>query len=711
MPELNQQPFLEVLRAEINRNLSNELFGVSELADAMNMSRSNLLRKVKKETNLSVSQLISQERLARAMELLKTSQLTVTEVSQRVGFNSTSYFIKCFREYFGFPPGEAGKRVSEPIEAGSIANTPEKSHASEALPDSPVRERDDAVQHEPANVRPIKRNYIFWAVGVAVAVAGALAVGWHYRHREPQQKSIAVLPFKNESADSSNVYLINGLMDATLNNLQRIGNLNVVSRTTAEKYRDTRKSVPEMASEMNVEYFIEGSGQKIGNNILLNIQLIDATTDKHLWARQYRRESADIFDLQQEIANDIAREIQVIITPEELSSIGKRPTENVEAYEYFLKGKEAFYRSGSDDLKEAVPLLQKAIELDPGFAQAYAHLTMIYYYQDIFSAVKIHTAQIDEMSEKAIFYDPNSSESQLAKALSFAHQHRYDLAVSYLERALEYSPRSGVVLHFLSEFYSMHVPDPEKYLGYAVRKVETDLGADSTTRAFNYFHLTYALLQNGFYKESNEFMQKSLALDPKGFFAVHVKAYVNTIDRVDWATAKTILEEEYRRVPTRFDILSDIGMVNFMQRDFTAARRCYDSALAIMHGFKMDVLAPNYMYVGVSHQKTGDPEGAKYYFDQFKLFADKGQTIYKDLHLATYELHAGNRQKALELFTRFANEQKYFISLVLLIADDPMIDGIRNEKAFQEGLKEMNTNFWTHHKKLDEQWRPRFEKL
>src|SRR5689334_14996910 len=143
MPELNQQPFLVALMEVIDRNLPDELFGVSELADAMNMSRSNLLRKVKRETNLSVSQLISQARLKRAMELLKSSQLNVTEVSQQVGFNSTSYFIKCFREHYGYPPGEVNKFQPEP-DNGTVVQMDEPIPPvvqQEVLPSRSVRVR------------------------------------------------------------------------------------------------------------------------------------------------------------------------------------------------------------------------------------------------------------------------------------------------------------------------------------------------------------------------------------------------------------------------------------------------------------------------------------------------------------------------------------------------------------------------------------------
>src|SRR5882672_9912690 len=110
-----ENDFLSQLTAAIDKNIANEQFGVSELADAMNMSRSNLLRKVKKETNLAVNQLIRDTRLKRGMDLLQKTSLNVSEVAHQVGFSSTSYFIKCFREYYGYPPGEVGKRSPEEL--------------------------------------------------------------------------------------------------------------------------------------------------------------------------------------------------------------------------------------------------------------------------------------------------------------------------------------------------------------------------------------------------------------------------------------------------------------------------------------------------------------------------------------------------------------------------------------------------------------------
>src|SRR5690606_24173913 len=184
--------FISQITAIIEDNLANEQFGVSELAYELNMSRSNLLRKVKHLTNLSVSQLIRQVRLKRGMDLLRTSSLTVSEIAHQVGFGSTSYFIKCFREHYGYPPGETNKRT-----AAENGLSPE--------------------------VRPNRKRRLanFGAVRLITRSIRGLISFCHRQAPVPPEKSIAVLPFKNDSNDSTNIYLINGLMESTLNNLQK----------------------------------------------------------------------------------------------------------------------------------------------------------------------------------------------------------------------------------------------------------------------------------------------------------------------------------------------------------------------------------------------------------------------------------------------------------------------------------------------------------
>jgi TolB-like protein/AraC-like DNA-binding protein/Tfp pilus assembly protein PilF len=690
---LPESDFLIELTAVVEKNIANEQFGVSELADEMNMSRSNLLRKVKKETRLSVSQLINQVRLKRGMELLRKTSLNVSEVSHQVGFNSTSYFIKCFREYYGYPPGEVGKRdTTVPAETAIV----------------PESNREAPVPHR-------QKSRILLIAGVvgilAMAVAGYFLWSGTNQPGEGEEKSIAVLPFKNDSSDSSNVYLVNGLMEATLNNLQKIEDLRVISRTSVEKYRNASRSIPEMAKELNVRYFVEGSGQKLGDRIVLNIQLIDGETDKHLWSKQYRREAKDIFELQQEVAKNITQEIEVIITPEEERRIEKKPTDDPVAYDYFLKGKDLFYRSGPKDLEESIPWFKKAIEKDPKFSVAYATATMVYYYLDIFNVEKRYSAEVDDFAEKAILYDSRSSESMIAKALSFAQKHQYELSTPYFEKALEYDPRSGLVLHFLTEFYNIHVPHPPKYLEYAIRKVKADEGTDSATLSFDYFHLSNALLQNGFLDEALKYNEKSLQLDPKNFFAGYVNDYIFYARDRDPKKAEERLRKRWKKATTRFDILQEVGKMNFIQRDYAAAAQCYDSAMATMKMFGLDIFQHEHLRFGAAYMLAGQKEKGEDYVRRFKDYADQNRTMYKDLHLAMYYSYKGESGKAMELFKRFTKEQDNFLYWLLLLPTDPMADNLKKHPDFEATMKEIERKYWKKHEEMKEKWEDDFKNL
>ena len=658
-PLATETGFLKELTQVIEKNISNEQFGVSGLADELNMSRSNLLRKVKKETKLSVSQLISQVRLKKAMDLLRKTSMNVSQVSEQVGFNSTSYFIKCFREYYGYPPGEVGKRPDAPIPG--------------ALPPD---------EKKPVFLRPLV------VAGLALTVAAILLIAglaW-WSNDQPGEKSIVVLPFKNESNDSTNLYLINGLMEATLNNLQQIADLRVVSRTSAEKYRTSAKSVPEMAKELNVQYVVEGSGQKIGDRILLNIQLIEAATDRHLWARQYRRESTDIFALQQEIAKDIAKEIKVIITPEAARQIEKVPTNNLVAYDYFLKAKDIFYRSGRKDLEESVPLFEKAIEEDPEFALAYATLTQVYYYLDLFNIRKEFGEKINTYADKAMLFDPKSGESLVAKALSYAHKKEYSQSVPFFEKALEYNPGSGVVLHFLSEFYNLHVPNPRKYLEYAWMKVQVDAQSDSMTTAFNYFHLANAYFQNGFYDEAKKYITLSLSLNPKGYFSKYIEAYIDYARHRDLKLTRRDLEAELQKDTNRLDLQQEVAKLAYLTGDNASAYKYYKQFDGIRSMLQLDLYHQEDLRMAIVFQKAGDKAGYGQLLDSYKSYIETDKSMYRHFHLAAYYAHLGENEKAVEHMKMFAREDN-FLFHVQLLKDEPVFAHLLDNPGFKTAVK------------------------
>jgi TolB-like protein/AraC-like DNA-binding protein/Tfp pilus assembly protein PilF len=664
--------FLNQLTAKIEEHIAEEQFGVSELAEAMNMSRSNLLRKVKKATNLSVSQLINEVRLKRAMALLRTTGLNVSEVSHQVGFNSTSYFIKCFREYYGYPPGEAGKRATE----------------------EPV----------PQQALPTQSKKWYWIA--PLILLALVAVSWFVFTNLPAEekaieKSIVVLPFKNDSADSTNVYLINGLMEATLNNLQKIKDLSVLSRTSAEKYRNSNKTIPELAKELNATYFIEGSGQKMDDRIVLTIQLIDGATDRHLWSKQYRREVSDIFALQQEISKDIAAEIQAVITPAEKNRIEKIPTQNLAAYDAFLKGLDLLRRNGEPNLQQALVHFDEAIALDNTFALAYACAGMACYNLDIFKAEKKYVTALDNYADKALLYDPTLGEAFTAKAMYFMVQKEYTQALPYLEKGLEYNPNSTQLIGLLSDLYGLYLPNTGKYLEYALRGMR--LGAEGTDSVeISYFHLRLgnALIQTGFVEESLKQFDLALTYYPDNAYARYVRAFALYAKTGNLKQTRALLVKEFNKDTTRFDILQDIGKVSYYLGEYDTAYICYKRFNNYRETYKLDVFQHENLLIGKIYDKMGEHEQAKQFYASYREFLARTETAYKHLGLVAWYCEENNRDKALEHLRLFAKEDNIQYWIILFLNKTPDKTSIERSAEFQKLSREIEKKFWANHEKL-----------
>jgi TolB-like protein/AraC-like DNA-binding protein/tetratricopeptide (TPR) repeat protein len=671
-----ENDFLTQLRAMVGQNIANENFGVSELADAMNMSRSNLLRKVKKLTNLSVSQLISQERLQRGMELLRTSSSNVSEISHQVGFSSTSYFIKCFREYYGYPPGEVGKRANEP----------------EPVPVAP-----------PPATEGNKKLILVGAVGLILV----LVIGWFIYYQWPltptprAEKSIAVLPFINDSNDSTNIYLINGLMESTLNNLQKIKDLRVLSRTSTEKYRNNARTIPEMAKELNVTYFVEGSGQKIGDRIVLTIQLIDGSSDRHLWSRQYRREVKDIFALQQEISKDIAEEIQAVITPDEKTRIEKIPTQNTEAYDSFLKGLDLLTKGGDANLKKAIPYFQEATRQDKSFALAYACAGIACYYLDIYKSEKQYVDDLGNYADKALLYDPKLGEGLTAKAMYYLLRKEYNQAVPYLEKGLEYNPNSTQIIGLLADFYANYLPNTGKYLEYALKGLQLDANSgDSVSISYFHLRLANALIQTGFVDESLKHLDRSLEYFPNNAFARYVRAFVVYAKNENLRETRQLLLVEFKKDTSRFDILQDIGKVSYYMGEYDSAYQYYKRFNRYRDTHKLDVYQHENMLIGIVYEKMGQPAKAKEFMDSYVRYLETDQTAYKNLGLTMVYCRAGDSQKALEHLKLFAQEDNIQYWIILFLDKDPTLTATERLPEFKKLEREIEKKFWANHEKL-----------
>lgn len=685
-----ESEFINQVESIILENLSNEQFGVSELAECLNMSRSNLLRKIKKHTTLSASQFIRQVRLKKSMEMLKETTLNISEVSFKVGFGSTSYFIKCFREQYGYPPGEA--RKTELVK--------ENGNEDDIDIDDSIVNVESTIQ--PQVVKRYPKQKIIAVVGLILLIVSLFAINKTF-DREPLdlEKSIAVLPFKNESSDSSNLYFVNGLIESSINNLQKIKDLRVISRTSVEKYRHTDKNIPDIAEELDVSYLVEGSGQRVGDRILLNIQLIDAAKDKAIWVKQYDEQVVDVFDLQNEIAKKITKAIKVKVTSAELDQIEKQPTKSVLAYEYYLQALDPYNRRTKEGLEEAVLLFEKAIKQDPEFSLAYANIAFSYYYIDLFQKQKQYTEIINNNADKALLYNSKSAESLIAKALYYMHIKEYRLALPHLEKALEYNPNSSSVVNMLSNLYANSIPNTAKYLTYALKGIQLDIAAnDSITRSYIYLNLSNALIQNGFVEEADEYIDKSLDYNSDNYFAPYVKAFILYAKHKDIEQTQALLIKELNKDTTRLDILQEVAKLYYFQEEYDTAFMYYKKFVEARKTRDLEMYPHEDIKIGFVYEKMGLHTQASEFLTSYITYCEKDESIYKSASLAGLYTYQGKIDEAIEQLKIFATKNNYQYWILMFMEMDPIFKPLKAHPEFNKVMQDIKARFWENQAQL-----------
>jgi TolB-like protein/Tfp pilus assembly protein PilF len=290
--------------------------------------------------------------------------------------------------------------------------------------------------------------------GLALAVA-ALFVFQFLRGKPSSgnDKSIAVLPFENRSEDKENAYFADGVQDEILTRLARIGDLKVISRTSTQHYKSTPENLREVGRQLGVAHILEGSVQKSGQSIRVNVQLIRAETDAHVWAEIYDRKLTDVFALQSEIASTIADALKAKLTGDEKQVIAQKLTENAEAYDAYLRGM-AFNREGNSatSAEKAVTALEEAVRLDPKFAAAWALLSRIHsrvFFNNI-DGTETRRQKAEQALQTALRLQPDLAESQLAQAFyQYWISHDYDGARDSFERLRTKMPNNADILEVL----------------------------------------------------------------------------------------------------------------------------------------------------------------------------------------------------------------------------------------------------------------------
>jgi len=374
-----------------------------------------------------------------------------------------------------------------------------------------------------APTRGSRRRAWIYVVIVAAAISVSLFFLGRYTSSKQSEgpaspeKSIAVLPFDNLSRDQENAYFAEGIQDEILSRLAKIADLKVISRTSTQKYKSTPDNLREIAKQLGVSNILEGSVQKVADQVRVSVQLINATSDAHLWAEIYDRKLTDIFAVESDIAKTIAETLRAKLTGSEEQMMSMKPTENTQAYELYLKGRFFWNKRTGADLRKAIEYFNQAIAKDPNYALAYAGLADSYLLLSAFGAASPSDSlpQAKAAAKRALEIDDTSAEAHtsLGQILLF---YDFDFAGSTREfkRAITLNPNYATAHHWYGS-------GPPTCLG------EFDRGIAELKRAQQLDPLSLIInadLGGAFvaarrYDEAITQLRKTIEMDPRFYFA------------------------------------------------------------------------------------------------------------------------------------------------------------------------------------------------
>ena len=265
-------------------------------------------------------------------------------------------------------------------------------------------------------------------------------------------KSIAVLPFDNLSRDPDNAYFCEGVQDEILTRLAKVADLKVISRTSTQRFKSTPEDLPQIAKQLGVMHILEGSVQKSNEQVRVNVQLINAMTDAHLWADTFDRKLTDIFTVESEIAKTIADMLQAKLSGSEKSAMSQKPTENPEAHELYLKGRFFWNKRSAADLRKSIDYFEQAIGKDPNYALAYAGQAQAWSLLSAYNAASPADSypQAEAFAKRALALDSNCAEALVGLG-SVKARYQFDVtgALQDYERAIQLNPNDATAHHWI----------------------------------------------------------------------------------------------------------------------------------------------------------------------------------------------------------------------------------------------------------------------
>src|SRR6266404_1208358 len=498
-----------------------------------------------------------------------------------------------------------------------------------------------------------RRNIIMLvATGVIVSAIAGFFLLPRISSARKIDKSIAVLPFENLSDEKENAYFADGIQDDVLTNLSKIGDLKVISRTSVMPYRGKASNLREIGKALGVATILEGSVRRIGNRVRVNVQLINAENDEHIWAEDYDRDLTDVFAIQTDLAKKITGELQAKLSPAEKAQMERKPTENGEAYLAFVQANNlgcAF--EDFDKLKQSEQLYDRAVQLDPNFAVALARSSLLQsWIVHNFDRTSERREKARALAERALQLQPDLPEAHLAVGYSYYYgDNNYDAALREFEIAQRGLPNES-----------------DAYLAIGAIQRRQGQWAESTANLEKAVSLNpkdiwplqnltfnYAMLRN--YDAANKTIDRALAIDPNALEPLEVKSMLAIFEKGDFSVAENAFEA-VKSIPMTNEQKAKIASE---RADVFILQRKYREGLQEAESLPDDILANfskglggKYYLIGFARKALQDEAGARTAFLKTKELLDaqlKQSPDSPDMHilLAKVLAYLGEKGAAL----------------------------------------------------------------
>src|SRR5438105_2259980 len=468
----------------------------------------------------------------------------------------------------------------------------------------------------------LRRNMI---ILVAIGVIVSAAAGFFLLPRASARKidkSIAVLPFENLSGDPDNAYFADGIQDDILTNLSKIGDLKVISLTSVMSYRGSgTRNARDIGKALGVATLVEGSVRRIGNRVRVNVQLINADNDEHIWAEDYDRELTDVFAIQTDLAQKIVYTLQAKLAPNEKARLDRLPTQDPNAYLLFVQAHDYADRTDMfrDTSLKAEPLFEQAIKLDPNFAAAFAGLSMVesWVYHS-FDPLPARREKARLNADEALRLQPDLPEGHLALGFSYYYGDRdYQRALAEFEiakRGLPNEAQAYLAIGAIQRRQGKWIESTEN-LEKAAALDPKNVGI--------LCNLGYSYMAQRNFEAADKIFDRAIVAAPQSLQAAGMKAAV----AIQWKGDLSVVEKQFSSVPPEAD---SEGLITLIRVGILTLERKFPEALQVAQQFRGETLAtpttapcPKALLEGTLYRYQGDKEKARIAFEHARAVAEK----------------------------------------------------------------------------------------